>query len=261
VAGLDEVMFDDTLFGHKKGAFTGANDTREGLIAKAQGGTLFLDEIGDMGSGSQVKLLRLLQEREYYRLGSDALIKSDARIIAASNRDFDTLLEREQFRRDLYHRLSSHHIHIPPLRERREDIPLLIDHFLQKAAAEVGRPVPAITDEAFAALEGYEYPGNVRELINLVHHAVTSRDSDTLTRNDFPGLDLARGASLCNLRVLRGQDFKMEVSYREFPSINVVEQMLIDEALRITDGNKALAAELLGISRPTLNRKLVNKEE
>src|SRR6185369_4497697 len=136
------------LFGHKKGAFTGADTAREGLIAKAQGGTLFLDEIGDMGSESQVKLLRLLQEREYYRLGSDALIKSNARIIAASNCNFEEMLEQGKFRRDLYHRLCGYHTRIPPLRERRDDIPLLIAHFLEKSAQEFGRQAPLINEPA-----------------------------------------------------------------------------------------------------------------
>jgi len=261
VAGLSELMFDDTLFGHKKGAFTGALEPREGLIAKAQGGTLFLDEIGDMGGESQVKLLRLLQEREYYRLGSDALIKSDARIIAASNCDFDVLLEQGQFRRDLYHRLRGHHIHIPPLRERREDIPVLLDHFLHRAAKDSDRAVPTVSAEARQALMEYDFPGNVRELMNLVHHAVTSHDSATLTLQDFLGINSGDSPNQGNLRIFRDRDFRMQVNYREFPSISVVEQMLIDEALRITEGNKALAAELLGISRPTLNKKLAHKEE
>lgn len=261
VAGLDELMFDDTLFGHKKGAFTGARESRDGLIAKAQGGTLFLDEVGDMGPESQVKLLRLLQEREYYRLGSDALIKSDARIIAASNLDFDTLLEQGRFRRDLYHRLRGHHIHVPPLRERREDIPLLLDHFVQKSAKDAGRPVPTVTVEARQALAEYGFPGNVRELMNMVHHAVTSHDAATLTVQDFLGTPAPEGRSQRNLRIYRDRDFRMQMNYEEFPSLSVVEQMLIDEALRITGGSKAMAAELLGISRPTLNKKLANKEE
>ena len=261
VAGLDELMFDDTLFGHKKGAFTGAQEPREGLIAKAQGGTLFLDEVGDMGPGSQVKLLRLLQEREYYRLGSDALIKSDARIIAASNLNFNTLLDRGRFRRDLYHRLRGHHIHVPPLRERREDIPLLLDHFVQKAAKDAGRPVPAVTSEVCQALEEYDFPGNVRELMNMVHHAVTSHNAPTLTVQDFLEIDVTDGRTQRNLRVFRDRDFRVQMNCREFPSLSMVEQMLIDEALRITGGSKALAAELLGISRPTLNKKLASKEE
>ncbi|HEY4743481.1 MAG TPA: sigma-54 dependent transcriptional regulator [Desulfuromonadaceae bacterium] len=261
VAGLDELMFDDTLFGHKKGAFTGAQEFREGLIAKAQGGTLFLDEVGDMGHESQVKLLRLLQEREYYRLGSDALIKSDARIVAASNHNFDTLLEQGRFRRDLYHRLRSHHIHIPPLRERRDDISLLLDHFLQTSAKDAGRPVPAVSADVRQALEEYDFPGNVRELMNMVHHAVTANDAASLTVRDFLGANAPEGRVQRNLRIYRDRDFRMQMNYQEFPSLSLVEQMLIDEALRITGGSKAQAAELLGISRPTLNKKLAQKEE
>ncbi|WP_243688759.1 sigma-54-dependent transcriptional regulator [Geotalea toluenoxydans] len=145
VAGLDDFMFSDTLFGHKKGAFTGANEPREGLIAKAQGGTLFLDEIGDMTMESQVKLLRLLQEREYYRLGSDVLIKSDARIIAASNHDFSALITQGKFRHDLYQRLCFHELHIPPLRDRSQDIIPLVEHYVAKAATSYEKPVPDIS--------------------------------------------------------------------------------------------------------------------
>ncbi|HEY3309986.1 MAG TPA: sigma-54 dependent transcriptional regulator [Desulfuromonadaceae bacterium] len=261
VAGLDEMMFDDTLFGHKKGAFTGAHAPREGLIAKAQGGTLFLDEIGDMGGDSQVKLLRLLQEREYYRLGSDALVKSDARIIAASNRDFDNLLDSDKFRRDLYHRLCTHHIHIPPLRERRDDVPLLLDFFIGKTAREFERPVATLSKEARTALEEHDYPGNVRELINLVHHAVTSTTSTVLTKADFPGIDSVDFPAQRNLRIIREQDFSIQIDCKEFPRLTSLEQLLIVEALKHTKGNKGLAADLLGISRPTLNKKLGSMDE
>ncbi|OGW36120.1 MAG: two-component system response regulator [Nitrospirae bacterium GWC2_56_14] len=260
VAGLSDLMLDDTLFGHKKGAYTGADTTREGLIAKAQGGTLFLDEIGDMGSASQVKLLRLLQEREYYRLGSDALIKSDARIIAASNCNFNEMLEQGKFRRDLYHRLCGYHIRIPPLRERRDDIPLLINHFLQTAARKIGRKVPLIDEQASGALEGYSYPGNVRELINLVHNALSSNAGTLLTLDDFQGLASEDGTSQRGMRIIRNRDFKMQMNCQEFPRISSVEQMLIEEALRITKGNKTVAADLLGISRPTLNKKIAGME-
>lgn len=260
VAGLSDLMLDDTLFGHKKGAYTGADTPREGLIAKAQGGTLFLDEIGDMGSESQVKLLRLLQEREYYRLGSDALLKSDARIIAASNRNFKEMLEQGKFRRDLYHRLCGYHIRIPPLRERRDDISLLIDHFLQKAAQEFGRQVPLIDKQARCALEEYDYPGNVRELINLVNRALTSNAGMLLTLDDFQGIASEDSSPRRSVRILRDRDFKMQVDCREFPRIASVEQMLIEEALRITQGNKSMAADLLGISRPTLNKKIASMD-
>jgi DNA-binding NtrC family response regulator len=261
VAGLDDLVLDDTLFGHRKGAFTGANESREGLVAKAQGGTLFLDEVGDMGSAAQVKLLRLLQEREYYRLGSDALLKSDARIIAASNYNFDVLLEQGTFRRDLYHRLRFHHIHIPPLRERREDIPLLIDHFLHETSRETGRPAPAISRDARCALQEYDYPGNVRELKGLIHHAATCNHGPTLTMKDFLEVDSVDAVVQRSLRIFRDRHFNMQIQYETFPSLTVVEQMLIDEAMRTTGGNKTMAAELLGISRPTLNKKLAQMEE
>ena len=260
VAGLDDLMLDDTLFGHKKGAFTGALESREGLIAKAQGGTLFLDEIGDMGSNSQVKLLRLLQEREYYRIGSDALIKSDARIISASNRDFEALLEQRRFRSDLYHRIACHHIKIPPLRERREDILKLVDHFIHKTARDFARPAPSISKDARVALEAYDYPGNVRELINLVHHAVMSNKGLVLTLADFMDLDSSGDSCSRSLRVIRDRHFRMQMDYNAFPTITTVEKMLIEAALRMSSGNKSLTAELLGISRPTLNKKLVQME-
>ena len=133
VAGLDDHLFADTLFGHKKGAFTGADTARDGLVEQASGGTLFLDEIGDLSVESQVKLLRLLQEGKYYPLGEDVPKLTDARIIVATNRDIDSLMKAETFRRDLYYRLQTHHIHVPPLRDRRDDLPLLVEHFLDKA--------------------------------------------------------------------------------------------------------------------------------
>lgn len=256
VAGLDDQMFTDTLFGHRKGAFTGAHESREGLISKAQGGTLFLDEIGDLGNDSQVKLLRLLQEREYYRLGSDILIKSDARIITASNADFNAVVSQGQFRRDLYHRLRSHHIHIPPLRERAEDIPLLIDHYLQNSAVSMGRAVPSISKEARDALMSYHYPGNVRELINLLHNSVACNNSNTLTLKDFPGIGSTSLIAPQDFWIIRDKQFHIHATFPKFPSLEAVEKLLINEALRLSSGNKSIAADLLSIARSTLHRKL-----
>lgn len=255
-AGLDDIMFADTLFGHKKGAFTGAHEQREGLIAKAQGGTLFLDEIGDLGIDSQLKLLRLLQEREYYRLGSDALIKSDARIIAASNCDFEAMMNSGRFRRDLYHRLRNHHIHIPPLRERREDIALLIESFMLSASKACGRPLQTISNQARDVLEAYDYPGNVRELKHLIEQAVACNHGPVLDLRDFFSIDSNANAPKRNLRILKEGNFNLQASFDVFPSMDAVEQLIIEEALRMTEGNKTMAADLLGISRPTLNRKL-----
>lgn len=258
VAGLDDQMFTDTLFGHRKGAFTGAHDTREGMISKAQEGTLFLDEIGDLGSESQVKLLRLLQEKEYYRLGSDVLIKSNARIITASNVDFQTMVAHGQFRRDLYHRLLSHHIHIPALRERADDIPLLIDHYLQESAAALGRVAPALTREARNILESYQYPGNVRELINLVHDAVACSNSNTLDLKSFSGLAATGNLVFRDLSIIQDKQFQMHAVFPHFPTLESVEKLLIAEALRLSSGNKSIAADLLGVARSTLHRKIAD---
>lgn len=164
VAGLDDQAFSDTLFGHTRGAFTGADQAREGLVAKAAGGTLFLDEIGDLQLPSQIKLLRLLQEREYYPLGSDNGKKSDARIVVATNRDLKQMMEGNSFRSDLYYRLKTHRIQVPPLRDRLEDMPLLVNHFLDEAAAAIGKSRPVTPVELNGYLAAYSFPGNIREL-------------------------------------------------------------------------------------------------
>ncbi|WP_243375299.1 sigma-54 dependent transcriptional regulator [Geotalea sp. SG265] len=255
VAGLDDFMFSDTLFGHKKGAFTGASEPREGLIAKAQGGTLFLDEIGDMTMDSQVKLLRLLQEREYYRLGSDVLIKSDARIIAASNQDFPALIAQGKFRHDLYQRLCFHELRIPPLRDRSQDIIPLVEHYVAKAAASYGKPVPELSRELLVALQEYHYPGNVRELISKIDRGVAQSHRAVLTLEDFPELK-PKGTGKPTVKLAYDGFFCLQATFEQFPNFTDVERLLSDEALRVTNGNKSAAAELLGISRPTLQKKL-----
>jgi len=171
-AGLDDTKLTDSLFGHKKGAYNVAHESRHGAIEQAKGGTLFLDEIGDLSNASQVKLLRLLQQNEYYRLGSDFLHKSDARIIAASNGNFQTLLAAGTFRSDLYYRISAHTLHIPPLRERREDILPLAEHFVELTAKSMLRTPTVLSRDLRYALIAYDFPGKVREMINLVHNSV-----------------------------------------------------------------------------------------
>lgn len=260
VAGLDDVMFSDTLFGHRKGAFTGANDSREGLIKKAEGGTLFLDEIGDLRPESQKMLLRLLQEREYYRLGSDLLFKSSARIVAASNRNFKEAVAAGTFRSDLFHRLATHELHLPPLRERADDIPLLAQHFALKTAETMAKPAPAISLEALAALSCCEFPGNIRELQNLLKNAVAFNRSGELTLADFPALKAASGQHRGLLKIASEGRFTLQAAFESFPSMQEVELLLVQEALRLCSGNKMQAAELLGISRPTLNKKLADGE-
>jgi len=185
VAGLDDTMFSDTLFGHKKGAFTGAEQPREGLIARAAQGTIFLDEIGDLDEMSQVKLLRLLQEREYYPVGSDVARKSDARVVLATNRDLQKQIGAGKFRNDLFYRLSTHQVSIPPLRERLDDIPPLLDHFLAGAAASLGKKKPTPPPALAVLLSLYVFPGNVRELESMVFDAVARHTSGILSMESF----------------------------------------------------------------------------
>ncbi|WP_246044607.1 sigma-54-dependent transcriptional regulator [Geomonas ferrireducens] len=251
-AGLDDFMFSDTLFGHKKGAFTGADSKRDGLIAAAAGGTLFLDEIGDLNHASQIKLLRLLQEREYYRLGSDLLLKSDARIVAASNMDFAALRAAGTFRNDLYFRLCAHEFRVPPLRERLEDLEVLVDYFVRQVAAEQEKPVPRVPPAVIAALQQCSFPGNVRELYNMVHHAVTCNDGTPLSVADFPGV--APAPARAPQPVDCGNP--LFALFGKFPTVMQVEEYLIAEAMKLTSGNQTQAAELLGVTRPTLNKRL-----
>ncbi len=256
VAGLDSAMFDDTLFGHKRGAYTGASESREGLIAQAQGGTLFLDEIGDLGHQSQVKLLRLLQENEYYRLGSDLIQRSDARIVAASNRDFTKLIAEGTFREDLYHRLCYHRLHIPPLRDRKEDILPLVTHFAELAATEMGKPAQRISAELRYMLCNYDFPGNVRELVNSVSNAVVVNRSGLLTHEDFPDLKANQVVVGSMKGDYESRQFSMHLLFPAFPSLDQIEQIMILEALKQSNGRKGVAADLLGITRQTLRKKL-----
>jgi len=185
VAGLDDNVFSDTLFGHAKGAYTGAEQVRGGMIAAAGSGTLFLDEIGDLSPASQVKLLRLLQEGEYYSLGSDRPRKLQARIVVATNTDLVRKQAAGQFRKDLFYRIRAHHVDVPPLRERCEDIPLLLDHFLSEAAAAMGRKKPTPPGELAVLLGAYPFPGNIRELRAMIYDAVSLHQSGKLSLDTF----------------------------------------------------------------------------
>ena len=258
IAGLDDTLFSDALFGHSRGAFTGAAGPREGLIAKAAEGTLFLDEIGDLEEASQVKLLRLLQQGEYYPVGSDSLRRISTHVVVSTNRNLTDLLAEGRFRSDLYYRLCSHRIHVPPLREHAEDIPLLCASFAAEASRSMGRErTAACSAEVLASLSAYHFPGNVRELRSLVFDAVARCQDERLTLACFPALAAAgqsppvitapapvdRGASLISL-------------FGRFPSVQQVMDALIDEALALTNGNQSAAAALLNISRPTLNKRM-----
>ena len=185
IAGLDDTLFADTLFGHLRGAYTGADSTREGVVAKAEDGTLFLDEIGDLAANSQIKILRLLQEREYYVLGSDTPQPTSARFIFASNADLSKGGSHGGFRKDLLYRLQSHTIRIPPLRERMDDLPALVDHFFDKACRSLGKKRPSVPKELMTLLRSYSFPGNIRELEGMVFDAVVRHKSRILSLVSF----------------------------------------------------------------------------
>ncbi|NTW80239.1 MAG: sigma-54-dependent Fis family transcriptional regulator [Geobacteraceae bacterium] len=255
LAGLDDGMFSDTLFGHLRGAFTGADSAREGLIRQASGGTLFLDEIGDLTPGSQVKLLRLLQEGEYLPLGADKVLKSDVRIVAATHADLKLKMEQGIFRPDLYYRLCSHRVDLPPLRDRPEDIPLLTAHFMEKSSASLGKMTPNAPPELNCYLSAYSFPGNIRELEAIIHDAVARSGSRILS---LESIVAAIGDGLRS-NVLPNQvtNYCPVCPFAEkFPTLKGAEDLLVAEALRMADNNQRLAAAYLGITRQALNKRL-----
>lgn len=262
VAGVDDNLFSDTLFGHKKGAFTGAEIERKGLIERAEDGTLFLDEIGDLNIESQVKLLRLLQEGQFYPLGSDIAKLSNARIIVATNRSIKSLQSSNTFREDLYYRLRSHHINIPPLRERKKDIPYLIDFFLIRAAKELGKTKPRPPKELYTLLSNYHFPGNIRELEGIIYDAVSLHKSGILSLESIRSKlsDQVPQKSTFEKTGNENDDSPILITGR-FPSIKESETALINEALKRAEGNQTIAADLLGISRRALNNRLQRKKD
>jgi len=260
VAGLDDTMFSDTLFGHKKGAFTGADQIRDGLVCKASGGTLFLDEIGDLSGLSQVKLLRLLQENEFYPVGSDAIKRCSARLILATNQDLESAIKEGRFRKDLYYRLCCHHIKIPALRERREDVSLLLSHFIDEAAEKYAKRAPAASPELIAALTGYDFPGNVRELQAMVFDAVARHANGVLNLRDFPGLSPATPLFTCQAASEeQGGDSGVYSLFGRLPTFREIEDYLINEAMKQSGGNHAAAATLLGITRQTVTNRIKSR--
>jgi len=242
---LQENLLESELFGHEKGAYTGASSRRIGRFEEADGGTLFLDEIGELSPSIQVKLLRFLQEREISRLGSNTNISVDVRIISATNRDLDTEVKEGTFREDLFYRLKVVTISIPPLRERKEDLPALIDHFMEKFARENGKNIQGITAEARDLLLKYNYPGNVRELVNIMERAVVIARDDYITVTDLP----FKQDSFSD-----PQGKKSSGSLRE--SLEELEKHLISEAMDKAADNQTRAAEILGMSERMLRYKL-----
>jgi DNA-binding NtrC family response regulator len=242
---LPETLLESEMFGHVKGAFTGATATKKGLFEEADRGTLFLDEIGDTSAAIQIKLLRVLQEREIRRVGSNAPIKIDVRVLAASHRSLEELVKEGRFREDLLYRLNVVTIPVPPLRERREDIPLLAAHFLEGAAKRLGKPVPTLSQEAMNLLLEYPWPGNVRQLENAIERAVLLATRETIFPGDFPP-SLLRAAKTGEPSVPPAKPMRLEEVEREH----------ILSTLEAFGWNQARAAEVLGIGRNTLWRKL-----
>jgi two-component system NtrC family response regulator len=247
-SAIPETLLESELFGHEKGAFTGATQRRIGRFEEAESGTIFLDEIGDLSPSIQVKLLRILQEKEFQRLGSNLTLKTDVRVITATHRNLEEAVKNGYFREDLYYRLNVISIHLPPLRERKEDIPLLIDYFLKKYSKENQKSLSDISKEARAMILRYSYPGNVRELENLIERAVVLCRGEVITTQDLP-FHLQEGKSE-GLREFP----KKEKSLPE--SLEEIEKDLIIKALHQHQGVQTKAAESLGISERVLRYKM-----
>lgn len=248
-AALPDTLLESEMFGYEKGAFTGAVGTKMGLFESANGGTLFLDEIGDLGPPLQVKLLRVMQDQEVRRVGSTASTKVDVRIIAATNRDLEQLVKGGKFRDDLYYRLKVVPITLPSLRDRREDIPMLVHHFLQKCAPGTDHVVRGVSPEAMALLTEYRWPGNVRELENAIERAVSLSHGPLLMPEDLPESIRQGSSSATEVRdpILNSHD-------EAYLTLEEVEKRHLVRVLREMKGNKVKAAKTLGIDRRTLYR-------
>ena len=255
VAGLDDAVFSDTLFGHVKGAFTGADQERPGMIEQAKNGTLFLDEIGSMSLASQIKLLRLIQEGEYRPLGSDHPKRTNARIVAATNLDLSQLQAESSFRKDLYYRLRTHYVEIPPLREHKEDLPLLLDKFLEEAARLQGKNKPTPPPELATLLSLHSFPGNVRELRAMVFDAVSRHKAKKLSMSSFEAVINLNDKSATSAFPSLASQQKLSF-HDQLPSLKEAGHLLVREAMKRTYGNQSMAAKLLGITQPSLSSRL-----
>lgn len=242
-SSLVETLLESELFGHVKGSFTGAIQTKHGLFELANHGTFFFDEISNLTLNIQAKLLRVIQEKEFMKVGDQRRIKVDIRIIAASNKDLEKCIKEGQFREDLYYRLSVVPIHIPPLRKRKEDIPLLVNHFLEKFSNKINRPIPEVSSDALEMLMEYSWPGNVRELEHTIERILVLEDTDVIRPGDLPSFISQRQG-----------EFRM--FSEELPSLHELEKKYIRFVLKKTKGKKTSAAKILGINRKTLSMKI-----
>ncbi len=255
VSGLDDTMFSDALFGHVKGAYTGAVGDRKGLVEQAANGTLFLDEIGDLPMPAQVKLLRLLQESEFYPLGSDTPKTARVKVVAATNANLTEKMERGIFRKDLYYRLMAHTVRLPALRERSEDVPHLVEFFVSQACAELGRARMNVPKEVYRLLEKYDFPGNIRELQSMIFDAVSQSFGAQLAIEPVRVYTVGISPAGEGVSAVIGNG-GVAISYTgRFPTLQEVEEFFIRQAMQISDGNQSRAAELLGISQSTLSRR------
>jgi DNA-binding NtrC family response regulator len=264
-AAIPETLLESELFGHERGAFTGAETRRIGRFEQADHGTIFLDEIGDMTPGTQVKLMRVLQEKSLQRLGGKETISVDVRVLAATHRDLETAIRQKQFREDLYYRLNVVVITLPPLRNRREDIPELVLYFLQKYGPELGNPKPGIHPEAMALLQSQTWPGNVRELENIVRKALLHAQSYSINRDHVQAaISRAAGPAYSSTKpfgeyvdeLLAGAR-RGELTDAHALALETTERELFSRAIQQAGGNQAKAARWLGVSRITMKAKLV----
>jgi len=259
VAGLDDNVFSDTLFGHIKGAFTGALADRRGLVEKADGGTLFLDEIGDLTPISQIKLLRLIQEGEYLPLGTDDHKMANVRLITATNKNLWLLQRDNEFRDDLNFRLRTHHIHVPPLRERKADIPILVDYFFNQISTALNKNKPTPPKELYTLLETYYFPGNIRELYSIIYDAICIHDSKILSLETFKEYIYGHTKKKEVTQQEHGDLVKMQFA-GQLPTIKQGCKLLVIEAMKRAKGNYSIASRLLGISRQALSKRLKNMQ-
>jgi DNA-binding NtrC family response regulator len=256
VAGFDDHTFSDELFGHKKGAFTTAIEHRKGFLKTAGGGTILLDEIGDLSLASQVKLLRLLETREYYQLGSELALHADARIIVSTNKNLVEAVKTGEFRKDLYFRISAHEITLPPLRERKKDLPLLLSYFQDEAVEKLGKKKLAIPPELIPLLETYDFPGNIRELRAMVFDAVSKQTEKIISTKPF------RDAMGRDTQVMTKEETGELITFKDrLPTLSQASDLLIAEAMKRAKNVQSTAAMLLGITPQALGKRLSRKAE